>query len=79
MDKRYQLAKTFHRLIYDEQPYTFLFRSKVLTGSATKMPRKSVLLAHMPINLVSESAIRSVHVNLCDKTSPFDYTNLLRH
>ena len=29
MEKRYDLSKQFHRIIYDEQPYTFLFRSKV--------------------------------------------------
>ncbi|MBT6178576.1 MAG: hypothetical protein HOI23_15115 [Deltaproteobacteria bacterium] len=28
MEKRYELARQFHRIIYDEQPYTFLFRSK---------------------------------------------------
>ena len=28
MQKRYELAKAFHRIIYEEQPYTFLFRSK---------------------------------------------------
>ena len=28
MEKRYALAKKFHRIIYDEQPYTFLFQSK---------------------------------------------------
>ncbi|MBV72148.1 MAG: hypothetical protein CMH52_12545 [Myxococcales bacterium] len=29
MDKRYALSKAFHKLIYEEQPYTFLFQSKV--------------------------------------------------
>jgi len=28
MKKRYALAKKFHRIIYEEQPYTFLFQSK---------------------------------------------------
>jgi peptide/nickel transport system substrate-binding protein len=28
MPKRYELSKRFHRIVYDEQPYTFLFRSK---------------------------------------------------
>ena len=28
MAKRYELAQQFHRIIYEEQPYTFLFRTK---------------------------------------------------
>ena len=28
MEKRIELAKKFHRLLYDEQPYTFLFTYK---------------------------------------------------
>ena len=28
MEKRYELSKQFHRIIYEEQPYTFLFRTK---------------------------------------------------
>ncbi|MAO84775.1 MAG: hypothetical protein CMH50_12985, partial [Myxococcales bacterium] len=28
MAKRYELSKQFHRIIYEEQPYTFLFQSK---------------------------------------------------
>ena len=27
MAKRYELSKQFHRIIYEEQPYTFLFQS----------------------------------------------------
>ena len=26
--KRIELSKQFHRIVYDEQPYTFMFQSK---------------------------------------------------
>ena len=28
IDKRIELAKAFHQIVYDEQPYTFMFQSK---------------------------------------------------